>query len=416
MSQNLLMHQFENGLVLIAEPMPWLKSAAMCLNIPAGTMYEPEGSQGLASVCGDMVQRGAGKLSSRDIMDQLDCLGVERDDGLSTYHMSFHASMLAEVLPEVLEIYSLIVRNPLIPEDEVDDSKAGALQELRGLEDELAQRCFRDLKQLRYPGPLGRSPLGEASDIERISRRQVTDFHRTTYIPQGTILSVAGAVEWPSLVEQVGRLFGGWAQGNQVVRPIPKIHASYKHIEHPSQQTQIAIAYESVPYGHPDYYYARGLIGILSDGLSSRLFTEVREKRGLVYSVSASPHSLYGCGSTLCYAGTTTQRAQETIDVIWETIQSLRDGIEEDELSCWKARMKTSLVMEQESSLGRASQMASDWFYVGRVVPIAETQAEIDRLTTEGLQKYFITHPPQQFTVVTLGEVKLELPSGISTN
>jgi len=416
MPQKLLSHQFDNGLILIAEPMPWLKSAAMCLNVPAGTMHEPEGSQGLASVCGDMVQRGAADLSSRDIMDRLDCLGVERDDGLSTYHMSFHASMMAEVLPEVLEIYTKIIREPLMPADEVDDSKAGALQELHGLEDELAQRCFRDLKKIRYPGALGRSPLGEKVDIEGIKRRDIVDFHRRRYIPQGTILSVAGAIDWDALVKQVGQLLGGWKRGSVEPLPVPISVPAYKHIRHPSQQTHIAMAYNSVPYGHPDYYRARALIGILSDGLSSRLFTEVREKRGLVYSVSASPHSLFGCGSTLCYAGTTTQRAQETIDVVWQTINSLGLGIDEDELSCWKARMRTSLVMEQESSLGRASQMASDWFYLGRVVPLDETQEEINALTTDSLQRYFLDNPPCGFTIVTLGEVELELPSGISAS
>ena len=416
MPQNLFKHQLDNGMILIAEPMPNLKSASICLNVPAGTMHEPQGLQGLASICCDMIQRGAGEYDSHDIINQLDCLGVERDDGVSTYHVSFHASMIAEVLPDVLDIYSKIVREPHLPDDELEHSKAGALQELRGLEDELAQRCFRDLKRIRYPGPLGRSPLGDFAGIEAIDRQHLVDYHSKFYIPQGTILSVAGAIDWPELVELVEGLFGRWGKGVEQVLPKPDVISAYKHIDYPSQQTQIALAYDGVPYGHADYYRARALVGILSDGLSSRLFTKVREENSLVYAVSASPHSLYGCGSNLCYAGTQTQKAQKCLDLVWQTILSLRDGIAQEELDCWKARMRTSLVMEQESSLGRASQMASDWFYLGRIVPLEGTQIEIQNLTTESLQQYSVEHPPQNFTVVTLGEVQLELPDGISAS
>ena len=416
MSQQLLTHQFANGLILLAEPIPNLRSASICLSVPAGTLHEPAEALGLASVCCDMIQRGAGEFTSHDIINQLDCLGVERDDGVSTYHVAFHASMVAQVLPEVLDIYAKMVREPTFPEEEIEHSKAGALQELRGLEDELAQRCFRDLKRIRYPGPLGRSPLGEVAGIEAIDRQQLLNFHSRNYIPQGAILSVAGAIDWESLVQLVEELFGRWGTGVAQPLPVPQMISAFKHISYPSQQTQIALAYNGIPYGHPDYYRARALVGVLSDGLSSRLFTKVREENSLVYTVSASPHSLYGCGSNLCYAGTSTQKAQKCLDLVWQTIESLRDGIEQDELDCWKARMRTSLVMEQESSLGRASQMASDWFYMGRVVPLEETQAEIQKLTTESLQAYCLENPPQNFTVVTLGEVELELPNGISAS
>jgi predicted Zn-dependent peptidase len=416
MPQNLYQHQLENGMVLIAEPMPNLRSASICLTVPAGTMHEPQGFQGLASICCDMIQRGAGEYDSHEIIEQLDCLGVERDDGVSTYHVSFHASMIADVLPDVLEIYSKIVREPRIPEEDIEHSKAGAIQELRGLEDELAQRCFRDLKRIRYPGPLGRSPLGDFAGIEAIDRQALLNYHSKFYIPQGTILSVAGAIDWQNLVELTEALFGHWGRGSAHRLPKPEVVSAYKHIVYPSQQTQIALAYDGVPYGHPDYYRARALVGILSDGLSSRLFTKVREENSLVYAVSASPHSLYGCGSNLCYAGTQTQKAQKCFDLVWQTILSLRDGIAQEELDCWKARMRTSLVMEQESSLGRASQMASDWFYLGRIVPLDETQLEIQNLTTDSLQQYSVENPPQNFTVVTLGEMELELPDGISAS
>jgi predicted Zn-dependent peptidase len=170
-----------------------------------------------------------------------------------------------------------------------------------------------------------------------------------------------------------------------------------------------------VPYNHIDYYRGRGIVGILSDGMSSRLFTEVREKRGLVYAVSASSHSLKSCGSVLCYAGTTSNRAQETLEVTIDTIQAVAQGIEKDELSRLKSRVQTSLVMEQESSASRSSQIAYDWIYLGRVPGRQEVLDKINALTCDSLLKYCHEHPPQGWTMVTIGPEALEFADAIST-
>ena len=159
---------------------------------------------------------------------------------------------------------------------------------------------------------------------------------------------------------------------------------------------------------------ARALVGILSDGMSSRLFTEVREKRGLVYSVFATCFSLATQGCVLCYAGTTTNRAEETLHVLLETIDSLGKGISQDELERLKNRSKSSLVMEQESSTGRSSQIANDWFALGRVPTRIELCAQIDGLTCDSMLEYFHQHNPKNFSLVTVGSQALELPSGVA--
>jgi predicted Zn-dependent peptidase len=168
------------------------------------------------------------------------------------------------------------------------------------------------------------------------------------------------------------------------------------------------LAYDSVAYQHPEYYRGRGIVGILSDGMSSRLFTEVREKRGLVYAISASSHSLKNCGSVLCYAGTTSGRAQETLDVTMETIRSISQGIDSGELSRLKSRTRTSLVMEQESSASRSSQLAYDWITLGRTTTRQEVLSEIEQLTSENLIEHFQKHPPKRWTLVTIGPEPLE--------
>jgi predicted Zn-dependent peptidase len=176
----------------------------------------------------------------------------------------------------------------------------------------------------------------------------------------------------------------------------------------------VAVAYPSVPYPHPDYFQARGAVGVLSDGMSSRLFTEVRENRGLCYTVQASCHSLRDRGSVICYAGTTTERAQETLDVLIGELVKLTDGVRADELDRLKARIKSALIMQQESSTSRSGAIAADWYFLERIRTLDEIGAILDDLTCESINRYLAEHPPTDFTVVTLGERELEMPSAVS--
>jgi predicted Zn-dependent peptidase len=174
------------------------------------------------------------------------------------------------------------------------------------------------------------------------------------------------------------------------------------------------VAYPSVPYSHPDYFQARGAVGILSDGMSSRLFTEVREKRGLCYSVYASCHSLRDQGSVLCYAGTSTERAQETLDVLLEVLTDLANGVHPNELQRLKARIKSALIMQQESSASRCFAMAGDWYHLGRILTLDELGRILDHLNCASINAYLAANPPADFCVVTLGEKPLEVSLGIS--
>jgi predicted Zn-dependent peptidase len=414
MQQRVFEHRMSNGMVVLGEPMPWLESVAFSLLLPAGTQNEPMERLGLAGMTLEMCQRGAGPYSSRDIVEELDFLGVERASSVTTFHTSMSMAAMASVLTPTLEIATAIIRQPHFPEDELEEARQSALLELASIEDDPGQKCFKELKRLRFGDVFGRSSLGNEQGLNDTTLKDCKDFHRAYYHPDGAILSLAGNFQWDSFLETVERLFGDWTgpttQPHAKVMSIP----GNSHLQHDSQQTHIALAYDAVAYNHPDYYQGRGLVGILSDGMSSRLFAEVREKRGLVYSVSASSHSLNDCGSVLCYAGTTAPRAQETLDVTVETIRSLKLGIEPDELKRLKSRVRTSLVMEQESSSSRSSQMAYDWAYLGRVPTRQELLQAIDALTCEGLLEHFQKHPPRRWSLVTIGPEPLEFADAVS--
>ncbi len=412
MNQQLLHRQFDNGLVLLGEHMPWLRSAAFSFLLPAGTCYEPDGLDGLSGMTSEMMQRGCGNLNSRDFLETLDFYGIERSSAITTTHSSFSCAMPSEVLPKALDLYCDLVRSPHLPEDQLDDARALGMQDLRALDDEPSHRCFSELKRFRYPLPFGRISQGTEEGLEAITIESLQEFFQTNYKPAGSILAVAGSFDWDKLCEQIEARLGDW-QG-MPIRELPELQPIYGslHVDHPSNQTHLALAYDCAPYEHPEYYQARALVGVLSDGMSSRLFYEVREKRGLVYSVFANCLSLAGQGSVLCYAGTTTNRAEETLQVLLETIHSLGDGVQKDELDRLKNRIKSSLVFEQESSAARSSQIASDWFYLGRVPTRDEVCAKVDALTSESLLEHFQSYSPKNFSLVTVGSQSLELPNG----
>src|SRR3989442_9053029 len=145
--------------------------------------------------------------------------------------------------------------------------------------------------------------------------------------------------------------------------------------------------------GQPDYYAAMGAVNVLSGGMSARLFTEVREKRGLCYAVWATYQTFKDRASILCYAGTTNERAQETLDVTLGELRRLQDGIERDEVERVQAGLKSSLIMQEESTSARAGMLASDWYYLGRVRTFDEIQSAINGLTPEGIVGYLRRYP-----------------------
>ena len=179
--------------------------------------------------------------------------------------------------------------------------------------------------------------------------------------------------------------------------------ANVNHLTKDTTQTQIGIAYPSVPIGNPDYYAAQGAVNVLSGGMSARLFTEVREKRGLCYAVWATYQTFKDRASVICYAGTTNERAQETLDLLLHEIRRLAEGIEPEEVQRTQVGLKSALIMQQESTSARAGSLASDWYYLGRVRSLEEIRAAIDGLTPAAIVRYLRRCPPRDFSVVTLG-------------
>jgi predicted Zn-dependent peptidase len=402
-AQAVFQHTFANGLTLLAERMEHVRSAALNFLVPAGCVYDPPDRLGIAAVLADLITRGAGPRDSRELTLALDNLGVDRSESVGSMHTRFWGATVARNLPAALEVYADVLRRPHLPDGEVDAVKALALQDLRALEDEPRSRVLVELRKHHYPAPLSNDHRGTPETIQRLTGGDIRAHHARHFRPRGTILSVAGNVDWPALRDQVGLLFGDWeGSADEPLRftPPPERRA---HLTKETEQTQIAAAYASVPVGDPDYYAALGAVNVLSGGMSSRLFTEVREKRGLCYAVWASYQTFKDRASVLCYAGTTNQRAQETLDQVLTELRRLPEGVEAEEVERVRAGLKSSLIMQQESTAARALSLASDWYHLGRVRSFDEIQSAIDALTPEAIVGHLRRCPPRDFTIVTLG-------------
>jgi predicted Zn-dependent peptidase len=407
-------HRLPNGLVLLAEPMDWLESVAFALLVPCGCAADPAGRLGLASFTSELVQRGCGERDSRRFVEDLELLGADYSSSVSHSHSSFGAAMPAENLARVLPLFADLVLRPRLPEDHLEAVRMTCLQDVRAVEDDVVQQVREEMRRRRYGEPLGRSNHGTAESIESITLRDVRRCFETGYRPGDGMLSVAGNFNWPALRDQVEELLGDWQPLDPPVLEVHPPELGHRHIQHDTNQTHIGVTFESVPYRHPDYYQARGAVGVLSDGSSSRLFMRIREERGLVYSVHASCHSLREQGAVFCYAGTSSERAQETLDVLLAELTRLTEGVQPDELDRLKAQIKTGLVLQQESSRARAAVIAGDWYHLEQVRTLDEVERIIGGLTCESINAYLAAHPPRDFSIVTLGNQQLELPLEVS--
>jgi predicted Zn-dependent peptidase len=209
----------------------------------------------------------------------------------------------------------------------------------------------------------------------------------------------------------VHKHFGSWnGRTNDDIKVMPP-PGNFHHEDQQSEQTHIGIAYPSIPETHEDYYTIRMAIEVLSGGMSGRLFTEVREKRGLCYSVWAGYSSLKSQGSILGYAGTSNDRAQATLDCFMTELHRLSDGVTHAELDRAKIGLKASTIMSSESTSSRAGAIAHDYFMRGRIRTLDEIKNAIDAVTVDRVNAYLKKNTPGPFTIVTVGPKALKLPA-----
>ncbi len=414
-------HTLPNGLTIIGEPMPEKQAAAWAFLIPAGSATEPAGREGITNILQETAMRGAGNRDARQLSEALDDLGVDRGGGADVEYTTYGGATFGDYVLDALEIHADILLRPRLlqpdfPDDEWQAQVMLALQSLQSLEDVPARKMFEQLRATYFPGAHGRSPLGTQGGLEAITLEDLQNDHRARFRPEGAILALAGNIDFPAVVEKIEKLFGDWSGAAiQPGAPNPISSPLYQHIFQETNQQHIGVAWPGITSTDPHNYDYRIAMNILSGSMGARLFTEVREKRGLVYSVSASPSTYRGCGYNLAYAGTTPERSQETLDVLLFELSRMQDGVSEDEVERAKIGTLSRLVMQDESSRARASGIARDQFMLGRVRSLDEISAGVSAVSVASIGQFYAANPPRDYTVVTLGPNDLKMPDAAIT-
>ena len=403
MTEKLDKHILENGMVLLGEPMEGVASVAFGFILPAGAALLPEGCCGAGAVVSDWIFRGAGDKSSKELGDALDGLGLHRAGSVGSSHITVGAALEAGNLAQALDLYADIILKPSLKEDQFELARQLAVDGVLSLDDEPRQKVMLKLRERFYPSPLGRSPAGEIAELKALTAENAKQIIKDNFNLSQTIFTVAGKYDFDTVCQQIERLFETKQQKTIESVTLGSKAGKYTHIDNDGAQVHIGLMTETVKPTDEDYYNARVAVSVLSGGMSARLFTKVREERGLCYAIGARYHCLKDAAGIMCYAGTTPDKAQETLDVIIQQFDKLGDEISEEEIQRAKVGLESSLILSSESSSSRAGAIASDYYILGRVRSLDEIKNKIESTSVDSVLGFLRSNKFKDYTVVTIG-------------
>ena len=398
---------------LLVEEMAGVRTAAISWLVPAGNATDPEGEagDGWSSLLAELAQRGAGDRDSRAFSDALDRAGVQRAVTPAAVHIVASGTTLGSLIDQALPLFADLIVRPHLPADALDAVRSLAIQSLESLQDDPQHRVSLRLRERHLPPPFNRSGYGNKTAFERADIEALRADWMSRVRPVGSILSIAGAVDADALASTLDRLLKGWHGTATDVRATGSALGGALHEEDESNQTHIAVGLDAPSERESESLLCRMATNILGAETSSRLFTEVREKRGLCYSVNAGYAGGRDRGMVALYAGSTPERAQETLDTMMAELERFEHGVDAGEFRRAVIGMKSRLVMQGESTAARAAALGSDWYRLGRCRSLGELSAEVDAVTLDGLNDW-IAHSMGgswrgQMTVCTVGKSAL---------
>ncbi len=406
LAPNYFRHTFENGLEMVGQRMPSLASTAIGVQLAAGIRDEPEGKLGLTYLLSEMLFQGTTNRTVRQLTEAFEAIGARKGSEAGTETARCWAQIVSNRLDPAIELLADVMLHPAFPAEEFKQMQAVQLQEIRRRDDEPMRRIFDLVREEFYKGTtLGRRALGTKESVEALTPEDLRAFWEARYHPRGSLVAIAGNFDWDAAVARVGELLGTERVWRDAAPPSPAQAphpADAVNVElHDGNQEHIGMAFPFPTIGDPDYYAASLASEILGGGMTSRLFREVREKRGLVYSVASifAPNGIFG--AEYLYAGTTPEKSHETVIVMTDELRKLREeGVTEDELARAKVQLKSELVMRGESSAARMGAIARSWWYERKLTTIQELKEAIDNVTTDQILKLMGRFPPMRPLVI----------------
>lgn len=405
--QNIKTHKFDNGMTLVLESMPDVSSAAFVFVLSAGAARDPHNCSGAGAVLSELLFRGTADMDNRTLNDKLDSLGLQRSSSVGRIHCNLAGALVGNNLLSALKLYANIIRRPTLAPDQFSLCQTLALQNLDSLDDDPRQRISLLAYENYLPHPFGRPPCGRRDELGALTPELLSRHWKDSFTPDGAILAVAGAADFNQVKAAVARLFADW-KGDRPgqIDPAP-IKTGMFHHPHDGAQVHISVMYPTVTYLDDAYYPALAAAAVLSGGMGSRLFTELREKRGLCYAVMAAQQVIGTFGLVHGYVGSSPDQAQEALDLMLSEFKKLAQGITLDELDRAKVGLRASLIMQGEASTARAAAAARDMYYLGRVRTLAEIEAAINAITVDDVVAFAQRYQPHDFCITTLGPKEL---------
>ncbi|HVJ53825.1 MAG TPA: pitrilysin family protein [Aliidongia sp.] len=370
-----------NGMRIVTDTMAGVETASLGVWVDVGTRNEPAEINGVAHLLEHMAFKGTERRSARAIAEEIENVGGHLNAYTSREQTAYYARILKDDVPLAVDILSDILQNSVFDPEELERERTVILQEIGQALDTPDDLIFDRFQERAFPDQgLGRPVLGQAEIIRTIGRERIAGYMSAHYGASRMVLSAAGAVDHDRLVALAGERFGGL-----IDKPVgPADPAAYvggdqregKDLE----QVHLVLGFPSVGYTDPDYYAISMLATLLGGGMSSRLFQEVREKRGLVYTIYAFAAPYEDGGLFGVYAGTGEDEVTELMPVLCDELVGTADSLNEAEIARTRAQLKASLLMGLESSSSRAEHFANQMLIYGRPLSTAEIVARIDEV------------------------------------
>jgi predicted Zn-dependent peptidase len=379
-----------NGLRLTTEAMPHVRSVTIGVWLMRGSRHESSERSGIAHFVEHMLFKGTDQRSAEDLAQAIDSIGGQMDAFTAKEYAGYYIKVLDEHLPVAVDLLADIVLRPAFAPDEIEREKKVILEEIKMVEDtpdDLVHELF--IQHFWEGHPLGRPILGSRETVESFGAGSLHDYFRAAYVARNMIVAAAGNLEHGRVRELLEGVFGAVAGEGEAVEAqpptvVPRIVTRTKDLE----QSHVCLGTDSYPQAHPDRYVTYILNTVLGGSMSSRLFQNVREKRGLAYSVFSGLSAYRDAGNLTIYAGCASEAVPEVIDLCVEELRGLKvRPVPEAELRRAKDHLKGSLMLSLENTASRMSHLARQEIYFNRFFGLDETLEGVERVTSDDVQR-----------------------------
>lgn len=368
-----------NGLTVVTEDMPGLQSAAIGVWVRAGARHESASENGIAHFLEHMAFKGTTTRNALQIAETIEDVGGYMNAYTSREMTAYYARVLKEDTGLALDLIGDILTNPVFAEDEIATERGVILQEIGQVHDTPDDVIFDWLQEVSYPGQaMGRSILGPAENVKGFGREHLLSFTGAHYRPDRMIVSAAGAVDHDALLAQAEALFGRLSPSTvQAVEPAKFIGGERREVK-ALEQAHMALSWETDGWTSDRMYAMQAFSSLFGGGMSSRLFQEAREKRGLCYTIFSQAGVHEDTGSFTVYAGTSGEDVGGLTELVADELRRAADGVTEAETTRARAQLKAGMLMGLESPFSRCERLARALMVWGRVPTVEETVAKID--------------------------------------